>query len=300
MQKRPTSIDKQEFKYPTSSFAGIIKDKRDFEKSSSGGAFKAIVKSVVEMYNAQYSVFYCAGVKFAKGFEVVNDVVEIKEIDDIDVFSKSKYVQSNPVGVYRKCRRILNSKSSFLVFSGTPCQIAALKTFLNKPYENLLCVDVICHGAPSQFDFDQYIHKIETQFRSHVINYQFRTKQQLDNGTFYTRSAQYRFENGIEKRVSRLEDEYLKYFYDEEYEERESCKSCIFKRKERVSDITIGDAWRIDKVYNELVPTQGISSIIIVSSSAEQLEPYIRENMKTYELDYDFMIANNEPLRRKG
>lgn len=296
----PNKLSEKAFSYPISSFAGIIKDKKDFTKSSSGGAFKAIVKACLNYYSEKYSNYYCVGVIFNESFNAIHDIVKINNYDDVDKFSKSKYVQSNPVGIYNKVKEIVDDENNFLIFTGSPCQVAAIKTFLEKPYDNLFCIDLICHGAPSQQFFDSYIQKIQTQYNSKLISYEFRTKEKLDNGTQYTRSARYCFENGIEKRVSRLEDDYLITFYNEDYVSRPSCVSCSFSRPERVSDITIGDAWRINYIYNDLVPTKGISSIIFVTNRSLKLEKFIRTEMITYELDYSFMIEHNKPLRRSN
>lgn len=286
-----------EFNYPVSSFAGVINNKQDFLKSSSGGAFKAIIKSVLKMYQSKYTAFYCAGVKYDERFRVINDIVKITNEQSVDVFSKSKYIHSNPVGVYEKCKEILSDENNFLIFTGTPCQVAALQSYIVKPCENILCVDLICHGAPSQYFFDEYVKSIENKHNSKLINYEFRTKKTLENGTNYNRSSAYLFENGVERRVSRLDDDFLLAFYTGKYEVRPSCNSCKYKKEYRVSDITIGDAWGIETVFKELIPTRGVSSIIIVTKKGKCLENYIRKEMKVYEFDYKAMIQNNKALR---
>ncbi len=293
----PASIHKEEFRNPINCFAGKVIDEEDFNKSSSGGAFKVIVNACIEYYSKTFEKFFCAGCKFDEDFNVIHDVVEIIDRDSVDVFSKSKYVNSNPKGVFKKCKKILSDENNFLIFSGTPCQNAALKKYLNKNYSNLLCVDLICRGAPSQKIFSDYVKYLEKKYNSKLKEYQFKTKEQLDNGTYYTRSARYSFMNGITVKLSRLEDDYLKLFYDEVYQKRPSCESCKFRKESRVSDITIGDAWRIDQIYNEVIPTKGISAVIFVSEKSLVLEKLIREKMFVYEVDYDFLVNNNDALR---
>lgn len=295
----PSVIDKNIMSYPINSFAGICKDINDFKKSSSGGAFKCIVKACMEEFCDNYEEFYCVGCKFDR-HKVVHDIIKIKNIDDIDIFSKSKYVQSYPKNIYKKCKNIIGDQKNFLIFSGTPCQISAIKKYLSNNGcvpENLFCIDLICHGAPSQVMFDNYFDELELKYVSKVKYYEFRTKDKLDNGTCYTRSAKYVLENGITKKLSRLEDEYLKMFYDEKYVCRPSCEECVYHIPFRVGDVTIGDAWRINKLYPELVPTSGISAIIIRTEKANRIIDKIKKQMNVYELSYDFMIEHNEPLR---
>lgn len=294
----PSAVPAERFRYPTASFAGMIADADDFKKSSSGGAFKAIVYACMEKEKDRYESFYCAGCQYDEELHVVHDVVKITDRDSVDRFCKSKYVQSYPAGVYRKCKEILSTASNFLIFTGSPCQVAALRCFLGREYLNLLCVDLICRGAPSQECFDAYRSELEAQYGSKLQYYEFKTKEPLENGTVYTRSARYGFENGRERRLSRLEDDYLRLFYDEKFFPRPSCSECGFERPERVSDITIGDAWRSNELYPQIVPTQGISAVILSTETGKRLEPFIREHMKVFEMDYDFMVKNNPPLRR--
>jgi len=295
----PQGMAGNKYYYPKDSFAGIINNADDLKKSSSGGAFKAVVNAVLKKYSSQYTDFYCAGCQYVNKHKVVHRIVKIEDENSVDLFSKSKYVQSNPVGVYSHAKRILRDSKSFLIFSGTPCEVAALKTYLGKDYPNLFTIDLICHGAPSQEVFDLYVEELERENKAEVVEYEFRTKFLLDNGTYYTRSARYRFSNGVERRRSRLEDPFLLEFYSESYVPRPSCVACQFKRPERISDITIGDAWRINERYPQLVPTQGVSALILVSDKAVAIKDFICEEMTVYELDYKFMIDNNEPFKKR-
>lgn len=294
----PNEITEVTLQYPQQCFAGKINERVDFKKSSSGGAFKSIVKACIKLLRGKYNAFYCAGVKFDEDFQVVNDVVKIDGEDAVDIFSKSKYVQSNPAGIWNKCASIIKDKNNFLIFTGTPCQAAAMKRIIGGA-DNVLLIDLICHGAPSQSFFDSYRRKMESEFDSKLVFYEFRTKDLLDNGTEYTRSAKYRFANGKEKKVNRLEDSYLIDFYNETFASRPSCDTCSFKRPERCSDITIGDAWRINLVYPELIPQRGLSVVIASSDKSIELIDSIRNEMKVYEISYDFVKENNEPLKLK-
>lgn len=292
----PNTLPHAAFALPKDCFAGLIKDKADLKKSSSGGAFKAIVQACRKHFAPHYDAFYCAGVRFTDDFRVVHDVIKITDDNSIDLFSKSKYVQCYPAGIFKRCNSIIADERNFLVFSGSPCHCAAArKAFGDK--KNVLLIDVICHGAPAQSVFDEYKKTLEKQYGSELVFYEFKTKNKLENGTYYTRSATYRFADGTERRLSRLDDSYLKDFYDEKYIPRPSCTNCQFKRAERISDITIGDAWRINELYENLYPQGGVSPVILTSEKAVALQQSIQNEMDVYAVHYDFLVAHNEPLK---
>jgi NAD-dependent dihydropyrimidine dehydrogenase PreA subunit len=295
----PVNIESRQYKIPLRCFAGKIKERNDFNNSASGGAFKAIVKACMVEFGNRFKVFYCAGCTYKDNFQVVHDVTPITDNLSVDIFCKSKYVQSNTQGIFKRCKEILSDTYNFLIFTGTPCQCAALKCYLGQKYNNVLYVDIICHGAPSQNDFDQYRENLEDTYQSKLITYEFRTKKELENGTIYTRSARYVFENGVERRLNRLEDEYLLSFYSKTYQSRSSCDCCTFKRPERISDITIGDAWGINEIYENLIPTRGVSIVILTTDIALKLVKNIRTFMDTYDVEYDFVVQHNEALRKK-
>ena len=292
--------ERESSKTPQSVFAGLAKDKEAFHKSSSGGAFQAIVKACLDTLSKQYQDFYCVGCRFSQTTKAVQDIVHIDSIESVEAFCKSKYMLSDATGVYQKAAQRLVDKRNFVIFTGAPCQIAAMKRYMALQHleeGNILFVDLICHGAPSQALFDKYIRRLEEKNGEKVVQYCFRTKDTLDNGTNYTRSACYTFESGKTLRVARLDDEYLDWFYTGKYKERESCIHCRFKRAERISDITIGDAWDINLLYPQINPLHGASVVLLNSEKALCLEKDIKKYMHIFEVSYDFVIAHNKALR---
>ena len=157
--------------------------------------------------------------------------------------SKSKYIQSDTIGIYKSVKKDLSSNMKVL-FVGTPCQTHALNNFISDAERrNLTLVDFLCHGVPSQVLFDKAIKKFEKEKRCKVTNFSFRekSKNRLRNYKIsYTKDKIELSEEGIENDFP-FYCGYLKY-----YPFRESCYECKFATEKRVSDITIGDMWGIE------------------------------------------------------
>lgn len=287
-------------RFPLDAFSGKIRDKEAFDRSSSGGAFEAIIRAVLEELRENKRL-WVAGVIWNEKFRVVHILKEIRSIDEIHPFNKSKYVQSNPSGVYKQIRNLLNESSNFVIFSGTPCQVDALYSFLgDSKSDSLLTIDLVCKGAPSQIFFDKYREELETQNDSSLHEYNFRNKEILDNGTLYTRSAKYTFENGVSKKVTRFNDPFLKIFYEKAYHTRSSCLECEYKKPARIADFTIGDSWGIEKKYTEITAITGVSLVTVNTSMAQKYSANMKKHMMVYDTDYEFLIENNAALRGGG
>ena len=160
------------------------KDKNVVLDSSSGGAFTSIMQSFCD----DNTVIF--GVKFDENLKAVHDYVY--NIKDAKIFKKSKYVQSNVRNTYEKAKEFLEEGKKVL-YTGTPCQIAGLKKYLNKEYENLLLVDLICHGVPSQKVFDKYIEEIKNKYKKDIKSINFREKT-YKNNIWNSKNIQLEFE----------------------------------------------------------------------------------------------------------
>ena len=136
---------------PLEVFAAINRDEGVRQHSSSGGVFSLLASSVI---SAGGVVF---GVRFDEQWNVVFDYAEDK--DKIGLFRGSKYVQANVGDAYKKCECFLKEGRKVL-FSGTPCQIAGLKKYLQKEYTNLVACDLICHGVPSPKVWEKYLFSV--------------------------------------------------------------------------------------------------------------------------------------------
>ena len=137
-------------------------------ESSSGGMFSLFAEAVIRSGGVVF------GVRFNENWEVVHDFTET--IEGLDAFRGSKYVQSKIGNNYTICKKFLMDGRKVL-FTGTPCQISGLKAFLRKDYENLICIDVICHGVPSPSLWQKYIDfRIEKSASRNIRRICFRRK----------------------------------------------------------------------------------------------------------------------------
>ena len=144
------------------------KDVNERFDSTSGAAYPAIAK-----YYLKHG-YYVAGHVFTPDFSVTGYVTN--KIEDLNKLRKSKYLQSDLQGVYSQIKKLLNDGNKVL-FSGCPCQIAALKTFLRKEYNELLTVDFTCMGIDSPWAFQKYIQSMERQYDSKLVYFKSKSKE---------------------------------------------------------------------------------------------------------------------------
>ncbi len=252
-------------------------DMQTRKNSSSGGAFSALVDAFC---NNNYVIF---GAGFDENFVVRHSYVFDK--DELSKFRKSKYVQSDMGDCYSKVKVFL-SEGKKVVFSGTPCQIAGLRTFLRISYENLFCIDVICHGTPSPMVFDKYKQYLTSKYGSELTAFDFRFKR---NDEWIPPYMMMEFENGKRLMVPGSDDPFMVGFYKMLYH-RPSCYVCPFAKIPRVSDITIGDFIGVDTIAPHLNDNKGLSLILVntprgreifnnMKESSSYLEPVSLENI---------------------
>lgn len=271
------------------SYLGVASEEVIFE-SSSGGAFTAIYKTFLE---CGYLIY---GVKFNDRLQVLHDCADT--IEGCKEFRKSKYVQSNTNHCYVKIAEQLQNGKKIL-FTGTPCQCAALTTFLDAKKiltkRNLLTVSLLCHGVPSQTIFDSYIKEL-TEKNGDILNFMFRYKS-LKHGKPNSRSARICFSSGKIKMVNASTDAFLKGYYTRLFY-RPSCEKCMFARPERVSDITIADAWGIERLYPMFNPLKGASLILFNTDKGKESISSIKERIYIKELDLEWVLDSQEIFSR--
>ena len=200
-------------------------------------------------------------------------------MDQLEKLRGSKYVQSDVGDCYGKVREhLINGRT--VLFSGTPCQVAGLKSFLGCDYENLITVDIICHGVPSPLVWERYLEHQKKRYRSDIRKAGFRDK--TEGWAKFSMSLQ--FENGEGYRQTLKEDAYMKAFL-ENLCLRESCHQCSFKSIRRMSDLTIGDFWGVDKLIPGINDDQGISLVILQSEKGHHLFKAIEEKLRCRPVD---------------
>jgi coenzyme F420-reducing hydrogenase beta subunit len=218
-------------------------------QSSSGGLFTLLAEEILSRGG------YVAGAAFDEDLSVRHILVD--NVRDLEKLRGSKYVQSRMEDTYL-CVKEQLQKGRPVLFTGVSCQVAGLKAYLGKEYENLYTVDVLCHGVPSPKVWEQYLREQEADHREKPAAVSFRDKR-----TGWRRSSiSVKFADGAEYCRPGEENRYMQLFL-RDICLRPSCHSCRFKSFPRLSDLTIGDAWGIEKQMPELDDDRGISLVMI-------------------------------------
>lgn len=245
-------------------------DEQVLKESTSGGAFTAFAQVIVEN----------GGVVFGAALD---DKLEVRHIcvdreEDLHKFRNSKYVQSVLGDCFQQAKSFLDSGRQVL-FSGTPCQIEGLKSFLRKDYDSLFTVDVVCHAYPSPLIWRKYI-----EFRSggngNFIDAKFRDK--ADYGYDY---SQISLTDGSKRQHYGVEsDPYLRAFFSN-LSDRPSCYNCAFKKRYRVSDVTIWDCFDVYKFDKEFDDNRGVTRVLVHSPKGGYLIEQVKIRCKVKQID---------------
>lgn len=238
-------------------FAGILKDSKTLKNSASGGAFPGIVKVLGE------DLIIC-GAHYRDNLSVEHVCCPTSKIR---ILQGSKYVQSRINDSFIKIRNYLNNDCRVL-FTGTPCQVAALKLFLGKEYLNLYCVEIICHGVSSPGLFIQYLEELGNKQKSKVVSFNFRNKNSIKGGwhDFVTRIE---YANGKIKYTKY--DPFVRSFL-RNLLLRKCCYNCKYRSFNRNADIVIADFWGIENIRKISNSTKrGVSLIIPVTDVGKDI-----------------------------
>lgn len=254
-----------------------------WEQSASGGAFTAICEAYCEENDGIF------GAKF-EGLKVVHDCVYSAE--DIGCFRKSKYVQSEMKDCYKKIEVLLKSNKKVL-FSGVPCQVAGVRSYLGEKYENLLCVDLICHGVGSPGIFRRYVEFLEKKYCAKLSSFSFRNKK-LKMGRLLEYIVTIELENGVI--IDEKENIYNNGFLQALFL-RPSCGECKFTNLNRVGDITIGDFKKKHELLPKLKGLDNFSTIIINSKKGSDVFNNAKKYMEVYTIKMEDILKTNSPLR---
>lgn len=260
-------------------YACINKDEAIRLESSSGGIFTLIAEQVIDDGGVVF------GVGFDENFEVLHSYVEDKE--ELSKFRGSKYVQSKIGDAYKLAKDFLEQGREVL-FTGTPCQISGLKCYLGRDYDNLFCMDNICHGVPSPKVWKKYVSYREDEACSQTRRIAFRRK---DEG-WKRYSVSFIFQNNTEYRENLRKDLFMKAFLKDVCL-RPSCYACEFKTLHRESDITLADFWGIQRMLPDLDDDKGTSLIFVNSAKGQAMFVKIKEAMLYKEVDINQAVLYN-------
>ena len=249
-------------------------------KCTSGGVFTEIARRTVEQGGIAYGVIY------DKNFIVRHE--RICDLSEIMKLPGSKYVQSDLNGIFNRILDDLEAGKN-TVFCGTPCQVAGLKSFLGKEYENLLLVDLVCHGVPSPILWKTYVEYLEA--KNGKLSYaNFRSKRL----GYHVSVMEERFECGKIQIGSARTNLMSKCFF-QNAADRPICYACPFKTVPRCSDLTIFDGWHARNYVTDMKDDdKGYTVILVQSDTGEKA-------IKAYEkYFYIYKISTEKAINLDG
>lgn len=274
---------KPETSFEQTALIAQIKDETIRRESASGGMFSAIALSVLDDGGIVF------GAAYDENFTVRH--IGISSKNDLWKLRNSKYVQSELSGVFNEVKQLLVS-GKIVCFSGTPCQIEGLQGYLQKDYDNLLLVDVVCHGVSSPLIWERYLETIKEYnpnkiyFRWKHYGYKYSTMSLFDKSNNEVYFA------GVES------DKMLRAYFSNSCD-RDTCYECIFKKRYRPSDFTIWDCFQ-PRVFNKAFDDDcGTSGVLVHSSKGlKRLDKIVNSNLIAYQFvsPDELTLGNNEMI----
>lgn len=277
------SLKKNDFETPKC-FAAQNKNLESLFNSTSGSAFAGFAEKIYRDGG------YVGGAVFNEDYSVRQFISNDKA--DLEQLRNTKYVQSNSVGFYKQVQELLKAGEKVLV-CGLPCQMAALRSFLRKDYENLIIVDLICLGINSPRILPAYLHWKEELHGSKLVYYKAKNKE-LGWRQLTTKMV---FENGEVEYDKQDTNYFTQGFISTHAFARPSCYECKFKGTPRIADITIGDFWGAQKyVGKEYDHDLGTSCVLINSQKGLDFYESVRSKFRDKEIRFEDVLAGNKAL----
>ena len=261
------------------------RDEKLLRKSASGGVFPALAQEILAQGG------YVCGCVWNDNFEAVHKVSN--QWKDVEKMLHSKYVQSDAEECYKQVSELLKDGKKVL-FSGTPCQVAAVLNFTGNP-DNLITCDLICKGVPSPGVWRKYKEYIEKKQGSKLKNIVLRSKDKYGWTGPVTR---YEFEDGSRKEVLFFQlNHFIVGFLDGLYM-RNSCYHCQYKDLNHQADIILGDFWGINRKVFKKSKNLGVSAVIIRTEKGKRLLQACKDKFDVItELSYEEMTEKNPSMR---
>lgn len=273
-------LNKVELKEPKKCYAGRVKNGQELKKATSGGIATQLSEKFIENNGVVY------GASFEKNCIVSHIRVDNK--DELGKLRGSKYVHSYINNTYKMAKKdLLDGKK--VLFIGTPCQIAGLRKFLMKEYNNLYTVDLICHGVPSQKFLQDEVQRINNNTKIDRVN--FRDKK-FENFTFSI----------VKNREDIFSEDWLEspyfYLFMTSIIYRENCYNCRYATEKRCSDLTIGDFWGLkedSKFFSNR--EKGVSVMLPCTDKGIELVKSIQNDIEIEERNVKEAVDGNDQLR---
>lgn len=282
---------------PKLSYAAILKNQDVLQRSASGGAFMALAECVLDDKGV---VFGCA-MNFRNG-NLFPEHIMVENKKDLISLQGSKYVQSDIGKSFQEAKKFLCAGRQVL-FSGTPCQIDGLLGYLGKKYDNLFTIDIICHGVPSIHLFQDYVAYIENRDHCSIMSVNFRNK--LNGWGSFLLSLESRDDRGkTSQKVLLFNRSSYYWFFLNGISYRENCYHCKYASEMRISDLTIGDFWGIEKEHptyltengGKLSNQKGVSCVLVNTEQGERWLTCSNRYLDIFPSDFTKVSKHNKQL----
>lgn len=253
--------------------------------SSSGGAF-----SIIAEYILNKNGYICGCTFDLDELKAKHIIINSKE--ELYKLRGSKYLQSDIGNIYQEVKKILDN-DNYLLFSGTPCQVAGLKSFLRKTYEKLLTVDILCHGVPSSKVYIKYLNELKNANDEKFLEVNFKDKSisWISNWAKITTKTN---KNTYSK--LQTEDNYMQLFLSN-ISLRQNCTDCKYCTTQREGDFTIADFWGIDNYDKNLNDGKGTSLVLVNNKKAQSVYSEIQNKFNQSEkVPLKYAILGNRNL----
>lgn len=275
--------------------AAVRLDKEKLKKSASGGMFAVIAENIITENGAVYG---CSMERVDGKLYPMH--IKAETLSELDPILGSKYVQSDLGTVFKDIKKELIVGRKVL-FCGTPCQAAGLKGFLKKEWDNLLILDLICHGVPSVGMLQDYISYTEEKRGITIEDFHFRSKT---GNIGHAGEMVYKDKNGISKNqlLTPKISSYYSYFLSAQIC-RQSCYVCPYCCENRPGDLTIGDFWSFGNKYSDydkekFVIADGISCVSVNTERGSAFWQRVQDQVAVYHSDYSTAADRNPQLVR--
>ena len=269
---------KPEERRAQAAYAAQIKDRDVLAESTSGGLFTLFAQEILRRGGAVYGCVWDAD------YNAVFAKAETPEA--LAPMRGSKYVWSKAYDRFPEIKELLDAGRTVL-FTGCPCQIAALRTYLRKEYENLYLISFFCGGAPSPMAFHAYIDTITKDVPKEKLDFKLRDKSKYGVGV----NISYNGKNG------RVHQNYIQnpYFfcYHTKVFHRPPCYHCAYRYEARYDDITFGDYWGVKKYHTEFDVRAGVSAMLVNSDKGAALLEAVKDQVQLVPTRMQDIAPNN-------
>lgn len=248
--------------------------------SSSGGMFTLAAEYVLSLGG------YICGAAFNRKFEVEHIVID--KLEELDRLRGSKYIQSQAGKIYPKIKELLE-QDKYVLFTGMPCQVAGLYSYLGKEYKKLYTIDLLCHGITSKKVFDKYRTEVLEKGKRQLTDIKFKAKEPWG----WHAGVNADFSDGTHYAEPLERDPYF-IAYLNSISKNSACGTCPVNRLPRQGDLTIGDFWKVTKFDPALRDEKGTSVVLVNNSVGEELLQKSREKaILTKEVPLEYAVAGN-------